>query len=177
MYGVLNDIFRRYLLIGPYWKLFTYLATIIFMRGMVARFKRKKMSASRCLLIVLLFFYLLTIYTSTVLARSQRLRETEMLPLLWSWKSALSGRKYVQHMVIENIIMLMPIGLSLPLIFNRKRIVMRTIVCGFLFSLFIEVSQKLFRVGYYEMDDLINNTIGVIVGCAISSAIKRVLNL
>ena len=76
MYGVLNDIFRRYLLLGPYWKLFTYCATIIFMRGMVAWFKRKKMSASKCLLIVLLFFYLLTVYTSTVLARTQRLRET-----------------------------------------------------------------------------------------------------
>lgn len=176
MYGVLIDIIRRYLLIGPYWKLFTYIATIFFMRGMVEWFKRKKKSAIKCILIIILFFYLLNIYIFTVLARVQMLREAKMLPFLWSWKRALSGRKSVQYMVIENMIMLMPIGLFLPFISNRNHIVMRTIACGFLFSLFIEVSQKILRVGYFEIDDLINNTIGVIVGGGISYVIKRTLN-
>ena len=173
--GVFRDIFRRYMLLGPYWKLLTYILTMLYMKFVVILFKRKKMRAGRCILIVVLFFYLSTVYFATVLARSRMLREAEMLPVFWSWKQAIDGNKSVIYMVIENFIMLMPIGLFLPIIINKRYVGLQTILIGLGFSLFIEVSQKALQVGYFEVDDLINNTIGVALGCAVSCGTKNLI--
>lgn len=177
IYGVLRDIFQRYMLLGPYWKLFTYVLTIIFMKGIVIWSKYKQVQASRCMLIIILFFYLSTVYISTVLARSQMANEVELLPALWSWRKVLSGERYVQYMVIENIIMLMPVGIIFPFIINKNYVTLLTILFGFAFSLFIEVSQKALHVGFFEMDDLMNNTIGVALGCAASIGVKKLVKL
>ena len=173
IHGVFRDIFRRYMLLGPYWKLLSYIITMFFMRITVIWFKRKRMSASRCILVIVLFSYLLTVYISTVLSRKRMLSEAEILPVLWSWRQVLSGNRYVLYMVIENIIMLMPMGLLLPFIINKRNAMIQTILFGFAFSLFIEVSQKVLNVGYFEVDDLLNNTMGVILGCAASSGLKK----
>ena len=177
IYGVFRDIFRRYMLLGPYWKLLTYIITMIYMKIAVTWFKRKRMSAGRCILIIVLFSYLLTVYISTVLARKRMLDEAELLPVLWSWRQALSGRRYVQYMVIENIIMLMPIGFFFPFIINKRYVALQTILFGAVFSLFIEVSQKVLHVGFFEVDDLLNNTIGVALGCTISSVYKSIIRI
>lgn len=169
IYGVFRDIFRRYMLLGPYWKLLTYIITMIFMKIAVTWFKRKKMSAGRCILIIVLFSYLLTVYISTVLARKRMLDEAELLPVLWSWRQVLSGNRYVLYMVKENIIMLMPMGVLLPFIINKRDAMIQTILFGFAFSLIIEVSQKVLNVGFFEVDDLLNNMIGVIIGAVIYS--------
>lgn len=124
-----------------------------------------------------LFLYLLTVYTSTALSRKRILSEEEMLPVFWSWQQALSGRRYVQYMVIENIIMLMPIGLFLPFIINKRYVALQTILFGAVFSLFIEVSQKVLHVGFFEVDDLLNNIVGVALGCTISSVFKNIIRL
>jgi len=97
--------------------------------------------------------------------------------VFWSWRQALSGRRYVQYMVIENIIMLMPIGFFFPFIINKRYVALQTILFGAVFSLFIEVSQKVLNVGYFEVDDLLNNTIGVVLGCAASSGLKKILRI
>ena len=165
------------MLLGPYWQLFTYLLTMVFMKAMVIWSKRKQMRASRCILIISLFLYLLTVYTSTVMSWNRLLSDEEMLPVFWSWRQALSGKRYVQYMVIENIIMLMPIGLFLPFIINKRYVALQTILFGAVFSLFIEVSQKVLHVGFFEVDDLLNNTIGVALGCTISSVFKNIIRL
>lgn len=97
--------------------------------------------------------------------------------MFWSWQQALSGRRYVQYMVIENIIMLMPIGLFLPFIINKRYVALQTILFGAVFSLFIEVSQKVLHVGFFEVDDLLNNIVGVALGCTISSVFKNIIRL
>lgn len=62
---------------------------------------------------------------------------------------------------LGNIIMFMPIGLFIPLLWEipDKKI----IIVGFLFSLFIEVCQLFLNRGT-DVDDLILNTLGTILG-------------
>ena len=150
---------------------------MFFMRITVIWFKRKRMSASRCILVIVLFSYLLTVYISTVLSRKRMLSEAEILPVLWSWRQVLSGNRYVLYMVIENIIMLMPMGLLLPFIINKRNAMIQTMLFGFAFSSFIEVSQKVLNVGFFEVDDLLYNTIGVILGCVASSELKKMMRI
>ena len=147
---------------GSYWQLFTLFITIIFTIFRVSYSKKKNISVGKCILTILLFFYLVTVCASVVLAREAYPHAFIRLRPFDSWKMALKGSNYYKLQVIENILMLMPIGCILPLIDEKNKAV-RTIAFGFCFSLFIEVSQYVTKTGFFEVDDLINNTCGVIV--------------
>ena len=62
---------------------------------------------------------------------------------------------------LGNIIMFIPIGLFIPLLWNLSN--KKVIFIGFCFSLFIEIFQ-LFLTRGTDVDDLILNTIGTILG-------------
>ena len=64
---------------------------------------------------------------------------------------------------ILNIIMFMPLGFLLPLIWRRYREMGRTVLTGFCMSLSIELSQ-LFCLRVTDIDDLTMNTLGTAVG-------------
>ena len=79
-------------------------------------------------------------------------------------------------MVAENILLLMPIGFLLPLTDRNRFTTGLTVLTGFLFSLGIELCQFLLKRGQLEVDDLINNTFGVLIGCLISRVVLFLLN-
>ncbi|MCL2672309.1 MAG: VanZ family protein [Clostridiales bacterium] len=62
-----------------------------------------------------------------------------------------------------NIGWFVPFGFLLPLLWKRGKFWM-IVLSGFLFSLAIETAQYIFRKGWAELDDLILNTLGVVVG-------------
>lgn len=64
---------------------------------------------------------------------------------------------------ILNIIFFVPFGLLLPTLWQRFRKFLPTVFLGFLFSLIIEVGQ-LFTIRATDVDDLIMNTLGTILG-------------
>ena len=51
--------------------------------------------------------------------------------------------------------------------FGRMRKASRVILAAFLLSMTIEVTQLIFRCGLCELDDMIDNTLGAIVGYAV----------
>ena len=66
--------------------------------------------------------------------------------------------------VCGNICVFMPIGMFLPSLLSRcKHIFLTTILC-FEYSLCVEVTQLLTRVGSFDVDDLLLNTLGGIFG-------------
>ena len=65
---------------------------------------------------------------------------------------------------IGNIIVFIPIGFFIPLLFKTSNKI--TILIGFLISLFIEINQ-LFLERKTDIDDLILNTFGVFIGLII----------
>lgn len=62
-----------------------------------------------------------------------------------------------------NVIMFIPFGFMVPLIWQKMRTLPYITVVGFLFSLLIELSQLLSRRGT-DVDDLIMNTLGAVIG-------------
>lgn len=64
---------------------------------------------------------------------------------------------------ILNIIFFVPFGLLLTTLWQRFRKFLPTVFLGFLFSLIIEVGQ-LFTIRATDVDDLIMNTLGTILG-------------
>ncbi|MBQ6843564.1 MAG: VanZ family protein [Agathobacter sp.] len=66
--------------------------------------------------------------------------------------------------VIGNIVVFMPIGMFLPSLFSRCRNIFFTTILTLEISLCVELVQLLTKVGSFDVDDLLLNTIGGICG-------------
>ena len=78
------------------------------------------------------------------------------------------GLRNVVMNVFGNMAMFLPFGFLLPTLFPRVRSMGKTILAGLLFSLLIEVLQMTSRLGCFDVDDLIHNTLGVLIGYGIN---------
>lgn len=65
--------------------------------------------------------------------------------------------------IILNILLFVPFGYLLPSLFPRLRW-WQVILLGFACSLCIELLQLITKLGYADVDDLINNTLGAAIG-------------
>lgn len=74
---------------------------------------------------------------------------------------------------ILNIIFFMPFGFLLPILWKEFRKFLPTVLAGFVFSLIIEVGQ-LFTIRATDVDDLIMNTLGTILGFIIFKILSKI---
>lgn len=71
-----------------------------------------------------------------------------------------------------NILLFVPFGYLLKTLSERKSW-MWVILQGVLFSLLIECIQYTFCLGWFDIDDIINNTLGTCTGCISSLSVNR----
>lgn len=99
---------------------------------------------------------------------------------------AILTRKYgtVTNRSVLNMLLFVPFGCLLPYNYSLwrgksrdRRLQFRTVVLvGFLTSLIIESCQVVFRVGVFEIDDLVKNTMGADIGYWFFRIINKVEN-
>ncbi len=75
--------------------------------------------------------------------------------------------------IFGNVAFFLPFGLLFPLVF-RKMNAGKTILAGFLLSLFFEIIQYVTDTGGADVDDLILNTCGAALGALVFLLLKRV---
>ena len=73
-----------------------------------------------------------------------------------------------------NVAAFVPFGMMLPIIYRRCRSFFYMVLLTFEFSLIIELIQLVFRVGSFDVDDLLLNTIGGILGYFIFAMMDRI---
>ena len=73
--------------------------------------------------------------------------------------------------VIGNILLFIPLGFGIPLLFNKKNKLSKIILYGFTASLTIEVLQLFTPYNFTDIDDIIFNTLGTILGFIIFASI------
>lgn len=66
--------------------------------------------------------------------------------------------------LVGNVVCFMPLGFVLPIITDRNWGIFRVTAMTFLASLFVEVLQLASKLGSFDVDDLILNTLGGILG-------------
>ena len=76
--------------------------------------------------------------------------------------------------VIGNVAMFIPSGIILPIIYKRLDTFVKALLAGGGISLCIEIIQLPFSVRATDIDDLILNTVGVIVGYGIYALIRYI---
>ena len=74
------------------------------------------------------------------------------------------GMKAVVVNLAGNVIAFMPFGFFMPVVSRGSRGPVRIIFLGFGFSLMLETIQLVFKVGSFDVDDLILNTLGAAIG-------------
>lgn len=108
--------------------------------------------------------YVFLLYASTVIFRSvMSYREYEFTPF-WSYKAIMEGREpQLLPENIMNVAVFVPVGLFAGMVFRRmtwKKIM----IVGLCLSLGIELLQFVFRKGFAEVDDVMHNTVGCVLG-------------
>lgn len=98
-----------------------------------------------------------------------RLDEVNLIPIIKWGMGDLFG-------VVMNIIMFIPFGIGIPLLWKNGNTFVRTTFVGFVFSLLIEISQ-LFNFRATDIDDLIMNTLGTMIGYGIYYLLLRKITI
>ena len=73
-----------------------------------------------------------------------------------------------------NVAAFMPLGFLLPIVSGAKKKLRVTVLLSFALLLMAEAAQLIFRVGVFDVDDIILNMLGVIFGYMVYIMISRV---
>lgn len=113
----------------------------------------------------ILVCYLCVVLGATLFSRSEIWSNGRIEPLFYSYKDAWI---HFSHLAWRNIIlnfcMFIPFGFWLPFGIKRLRRFWKIYLAGFAFSLLIECLQLFLRRGIFELDDIMGNTIGTMIG-------------
>lgn len=114
------------------------------------------------------------IYNNQVIIKYANITRINIMPLkviIQTYNELLNNNiNYLIINLLGNIIMFIPFGFFIPLLFNISN--KKVIMIGFLSSLFIELNQLILPRGT-DIDDLILNTTGTIIGLIIYKIINK----
>lgn len=73
-----------------------------------------------------------------------------------------------------NVLLFVPLGFFLPLLYKKYDSLFKIAVVGFLFSLSVEIAQ-MFGHGATDINDLITNTVGACLGFVIYALLQKII--
>lgn len=131
----------------------------------------RRIKKSQAVSVLAALVYIVLVFGSTVFTRGVTDRQCE-LTLFWSWREMLAchDRDMLQQILL-NCVMLAPVGILLPAAAGRRVRPTAALAVGVLLSGMIEVSQFVFRRGLFELDDIIHNSLGCMIGCMAANAV------
>ena len=106
--------------------------------------------------------------------REPRVTERVFKPqLFWALREWINGIPYANEEFIQylqNVLFFVPFGFLFPENKNLRIVVMSTLST----SVFIEFTQYVLNLGWCELDDVISNTIGAMLGVALWIAFEKI---
>lgn len=137
----------------------------------------------------LLALYAAAYLYETLLFRTVKDEYMFRTEVLWSYREALvmpdglmslfKGTARVKRpdlweSILLNILLCIPLGYLLPFVFAKLK-GWHVLLIAFLCSVLTEGVQLVFRLGWFEFDDIINNTLGAVIGLVMYLCIIRPL--
>lgn len=114
----------------------------------------------------LLAAYILFILMETIIGRKTGVGRVELVPF-WSY-----SHPELRMEIVLNYMLFIPLGVLLYLCFGEK-FGLRVVMAGFLLSVSIELIQLTFKIGVFEFDDMIGNTVGCLIGAVVGKATRE----
>ena len=154
---MLHSILYQFRGIGLLWWMAISVAALLLF---LFRNKRKQLTGN------MLMIYILIIIVATVLSRTQvevhSHSELLNLDLIGTWFSRVTGDSIGRSELLLNFCMLLPIGILFPWATEKGFLV--TVVFGLSLTTLIEFAQLIMVRGWFELTDIVDNTIGVVIG-------------
>ena len=115
---------------------------------------------SRKMIVLLFVIYLFVVAYETLFTREMGAEHRLELTPFWSY--AIAFRNDIRYQIYMNIFLFIPLGFLIP--FSSKKTFLQTLILGCCLSIGIELLQFIFALGLCEIDDVIHNTLGCIIG-------------
>ncbi|WP_100043526.1 VanZ family protein [Lacrimispora sphenoides] len=112
--------------------------------------------------------YIYTLLQQSYFSRLPGSRNTVSLILGETWQGSVRSKAYV----IENILMMIPFGVLLPSVLKPAENIFCCIPLGFFFSVSLEYAQFLSQRGHMQVDDVLMNVIGTVIGYLFFVSVK-----
>ena len=113
--------------------------------------------------ILLLVEYIFLLFCSTVIFRTTGETRQYDFHLFWSYKAIQEGREDLLAENIMNVVVFIPVGLLLGIAFKQMTW-WKALLIGCSISVTIEALQFFFMRGFSELDDVMHNTLGCLIG-------------
>ena len=122
--------------------------------------RKKKISLRKAVYVLLFWTYITAVVFITLLSREPGSRGGMSFELFGTWGASRTSRAFV----LENILLFIPFGFLLPLVFRPARHIRIMLLLAFLYSTSIEITQVITKMGYGQIDDILTNVIGAGIG-------------
>ena len=150
------------------------IGVLILISGLWLKFRRCLLISPIKIICLWLFTaYMYTLLQQTYFSRPPGSRNTVSLILGETWQGSVQSKAYV----FENILMMIPFGVLLPNVLKPAESIFCCIPLGFFFSVSLEYAQFLSRRGHMQVDDVVMNVIGTIIGYLFFVFIKLIRRL
>ena len=131
-----------------------------------------------CLYIILLVYFLFFAEGYGRVPLQEREYRYNLVPFVarrrfWTHREQL-GFLAVFTNILGNVIGFVPYGFILPIISKKTESLLFVTSTGFLGSLLVETVQLITRVGSFDVDDLILNTLGAFLGCLLFMVCNKI---
>ena len=141
--------------------------------------KRKRLEQYRALhggqllawfLVVVYFAMLISI---TLLSREPGSRTGVDLKLFETWGNQCLPDRYF----VENILLFLPFGCFLPIVWPQAENVLTLALSACMISIGIEMAQYITGRGYSQLDDIVTNTAGAVIGYLLFFITAKIIRL
>ena len=154
IFGILDDYINKYSK-GA----IIFAIIICFIYWMIASFyfDQKKKNIGILFFLAIYFYF---VFSITILSRAGAyISEVNLLPLVAFQKS-----EWERMYFFVNILLFFPLPIFLYLLFPIFRKFHYSLSAGFFTSIAIEVTQYMFHCGWCDIDDVLSNTFGMVLG-------------
>ena len=161
--GYIKDYILNYDIGIP---LIVVIVTCLFVCGIVLllfRVKTDNAIFARQTSFCLLMGYLFLVLCTTIFCREETFEKRYYLQPLWSY-SVLYNKLLAQ--IIMNVMLFIPIGFFVGGTLKKKHIC-NAVGIGLVLSFFIELTQLITTRGVFNVDDIIHNILGCVIGYGI----------
>ena len=141
----------------------------------VVLYRSGKFNKSQLTEAIILSAYVVVLLYLTIFGRYSHPEYTYQIHIYKSYKHLLEQFDWQGiRQIIINIAMMIPVGFLLPVLIKNKYKYLLTLISALILILFIEIMQMVMQCGSFEVDDVINNLIGTIIGMLIFALANRI---
>lgn len=125
--------------------------------------------------VMVLSTYLCVNLYLTIFSREPRMEYLVNWIPFWSYSETVQGNSALGIQMILNVFLYVPLGYLLSYTFSRIK-ARHIVIIGCLMSILTEVTQYVFRLGLSEIDDVLHNTLGTVMGVFCYKGTQKILD-